>query len=113
MLPHSIKEFEKNKKLFQKLVFDTAKKIDLKPHYRIGGGHIHLDKETHFKGNDLLLRNFIVDTMNHPELFMGALSHDYLNASPLAILHRTSRERFIKILEEYDKEGNIEVFYLK
>ena len=111
--PHSIKEFEKNKHLFQKLVFDTAKKVGLEPHYRIGGGHIHLDKKTHFKGNDLLLRNFIVDTMNHPELFMGALSHDYLNASPLAILHRTSRENFIKILKEYDKDRNIENFLTK
>ena len=111
--PHSIKEFEKNKALFQKLVFDAAKKVGLEPHYRIGGGHIHLDKETHFKGNGLLLRNFIVDTMNHPELFMGALSHDYLNASPLAILHRTSREKFIKILEECDKKSNIKDFLVK
>ena len=101
--PHSIKEFKESKSAIQELVFDTAKLVGLTAHERIGGGHIHLDRLTHFRGSGLLLRNFIVDIFNHPELFMGALSHDYLNAPPLALLSSSAREKFKEILRKYDE----------
>ncbi|CAF1366082.1 unnamed protein product [Didymodactylos carnosus] len=86
---------EKNLLLIQQTIFDTASAIGLKPHRRIGGGHFHLDKETHFgKDNSVLFRNFLVDLMNRPELFLGGLSLDLLNAPPLAILSKEQQEAF-------------------
>lgn len=70
----------------QDLIWDSAKEIGFTPHWRIGGGHIHIDIESAFNSNPLLQRNYLADTFNNPELYMGALSYDYLNAPPLAIL---------------------------
>jgi hypothetical protein len=42
--------------------------------------------DSHFHGDALLFRNFIVDLFNRPLLFLGGLSLDLLNAPPLAIL---------------------------
>ncbi len=85
------------------LIFDSVKKEGFKPHYRLVGGHIHLDKRTHFKNNILLFRNFLVDLYNNSELFMGALSHDYLNAPPLAVLGKESKRELKSLLKEVDK----------
>jgi hypothetical protein len=62
-----------------------------RPHPRVGGGHLHLEYASHFRGanggfDTLLMRNFIVDISNRPLLFLGGLSRDLLNAPPLAVL---------------------------
>ena len=101
--PLTEKQFKKHKKKLQKLVWDAGELAGVKPHNRLVGGHIHLDIKTHFSGNDLLQRNFIVDLFNHPELFMGAFSLDYLNAPPLATLGRKAIEKVRKALEEFDQ----------
>lgn len=95
----------------QKVIFDTADVIDLVPDDRIGGGHLHFDVFTHFEGNQKLIRNFIVDIMNNPELFMGPLGFDPLNAPPLAILSKEQQNMFVSALKKFD-EGYIDIHEL-
>ena len=59
--PYTLIEFEQDHELIQNMLFDTAFKVGLYPHYRIGCGHLHLEYQTHFGDNALLFRNFIVD----------------------------------------------------
>lgn len=102
--PMTLADIRENKAIFQALVWDTAEEVGLKPHYRVGGGHIHLDLEGHFQQNHNLFRNFIVDLANHPELFMGLFSLDYLNAPPLALLGRESIDQFSETLNQFDND---------
>ncbi len=95
--------FAKHSELFQKLIWDSAKKIGISPHTRVGGGHIHLEIKSFFGSDRNLFRNFLVDLANHPELFLGALGFDLLNAPPLAILFGKQKQNFEKILADFDK----------
>ncbi len=100
--PMTLEEVKANESLIQSLVFDSAFEVGLTPHRRLGGGHIHLDIETHFNHNELVFRNFVVDLFNSPELFMGALSHDYLNAPPTEVLERVVSDAIAAALFELD-----------
>lgn len=95
--------FSEHSELFQKLIWDAAKRIGIKPHTRVGGGHIHLEIKSFFGNDRNLLRNFLVDLANHPELFLGALGFDLLNAPPIAILFGKQKQSFEKVLAEFDK----------
>ncbi len=95
--------FSKHSDLLQKLIWDSAKKIGINPHARVGGGHIHLEIKSFFGNDRNLFRNFLVDLANHPELFLGALGFDLLNAPPIAILFGKQKQNFEKILAEFDK----------
>ena len=101
--PMTLAEIRKYKDILQALVWDCASEVGLTPHYRVGGGHIHLDIKGHFKNNHTLFRNFIVDIFNHPELFMGAFSLDYLNAPPFALLGENAIQSFARALDRYDR----------
>ena len=95
--------FAKHSEVFQKLVWNIAEKIGIRPHSRVGGGHIHLEIESFFGNDRNLFRNFLVDLANHPELFLGALGFDLLNAPPMAILFGKQKQNFEKIILEFDK----------
>lgn len=97
------KSFSQHSGLFQKLIWDSAKKIGLNPHSRVGGGHIHLEIKSFFGEDRNLFRNFLVDLANHPELFLGALGFDLLNAPPVAVLFGKQKQNFEGILAEFDK----------
>lgn len=99
--PMTAEEYLNQSKKFQQ-IFSFANELGYKAHFRIGGGHIHIDVLSAFGGSELAARNFIVDLMNRPELAMGALNKDYLNAPPLAILKGNQRKNFIKKLHMYD-----------
>ncbi len=101
--PMDSKTFSDHSPFFQKLIWETAQTIGLKPHSRIGGGHIHLEIKSYFGENLNLFRNFIVDLANHPELFLGALGFDLLNAPPLAVLNKIQMLNFENLLHEFDK----------
>lgn len=81
-------------------VFTSAARVDLFPHERIGGGHIHIDRNSF--GSELAIRNFLVDYFNHPELALGVLGFDPLNAAPLATAPMTSVEELRWALSRFD-----------
>ena len=103
--PLTVKEFKENMNKLQTLIWDTGKHLGVQPHSRVGGGHIHVDIKTNFGNNTLLQRNFIVDLFNHPELFMGALSLDYLNAPPLAFFPPDQISIIEKALRNFDNNN--------
>ncbi len=81
-------------------LFAIAASVGLEPHERIGGGHIHIAR-TSF-GSELAIRNFIVDYCNHPELALGVLGFDSLNAPPLASAPDESIDAFVEGLAAFD-----------
>jgi hypothetical protein len=62
-------------------IFVSAANIGYFPRLWQGGGHINIDLAV-FENRPLLFRNFLVDLLNHNELFMGIFNYDYFNARP-------------------------------
>ncbi|NQZ00083.1 MAG: hypothetical protein HRT45_05365 [Bdellovibrionales bacterium] len=98
--------------LLQRLIWDTAKGLGLSPHERIGGGHITLDSATHFAGDELLERNFLADTLNHPELSIGGLGLVNGGAKPAAVLEPHILEAIAAEFSKFD-EGLIDIHKLR
>ncbi len=103
--PMTLEGLERNRAPIQNAVWDAASDAGLMPHWRIGNGHLHLDIASHFGEDAVLFRNFVADLANRPELFMGALSMDFLNAPPLAVLMSEQRRAFARLLERFDRGG--------
>lgn len=87
-------------------LFDAAAESGLRPHHREGGGHIHIGLETTFGRDANFFRNFLVDMANHPELATEILSDSNPNSPPIALHGKKSRERFARIVKDFD-EGKI------
>ncbi len=107
--PATIKTFRKYRDQLQSLVWDSALEIGLEPHYRFGGGHVHISKEESFKSglfvkkpNDFYKRNFLADMLSNSEVFMGGLGFDLLNASGLSLYSLNTHRRLEIALEEFD-----------
>lgn len=97
--PLTLAEYRANAPRFEQL-FETARRLGLAPHHRIGGGHVHLDRASF--GSPTVLRNFIVDYVNRPELALGDMGFDLMNAPPLALAPRASIEAFAEGLAAFD-----------
>jgi len=107
--PMTHKQLLKRSEILDRLVWKAAKRVNLVPHKRLGGGHLHLDIETNFKGDRKLFRNFVVDLVNRPELFMGGFGLNYFNAPPLSFYGSKALKSFSKIISNFDKKENISV----
>lgn len=77
----TVAEFKRYKSDMQDAIFVSAANVGYFPEWWRGGGHINIDV-TNFKENRLLYRNFVVDLLNHNELFMGIFNYDMQNAEP-------------------------------
>jgi len=95
--------------ILEDLVWRTAKKAYVVPHKRLGGGHLHLDIPTNFNNDRELFRNFIVDLINRPELFMGGLGLNYFNAPPLSFYSPNKLVGFKKIISDFDKDPTVTI----
>ncbi|RME18331.1 MAG: hypothetical protein D6797_00640 [Bdellovibrio sp.] len=82
MPPMTAEDYMKYESDIQKAIFDSAYNVGMIPLLFLGGGHISIGLD-YFKNDLLLLRNFIVDFINHNELSMGILNYDTNNALPL------------------------------
>jgi hypothetical protein len=108
--PSTEKQIEKNLKRIQADIFDTAFKSDLFPASRFlgqkwAGSHIHVGAISAFGKNESsvrLLKNFMVDFTNHPELALGIFTEDLVNAPPLHKLPREQQENFKKIIHDVE-----------
>ncbi|MGH1468804.1 MAG: hypothetical protein ACRBBP_07995, partial [Bdellovibrionales bacterium] len=107
--PVSLEEFKNLQEPLQNLVWSAANQADVRPHDRLGGGHIHLDIESHFGKDRLAFRNFIVDLANRPELFMGAFGFNYFNAPPLALFGQEALDGFKEVLHNFDTHPDLEI----
>lgn len=68
----------------QDAIFVSAANEGFFPAMFRGGGHINVSSRS-FLEDPLLFRNFIVDILNHNELFMGVFGYDTNNALPLPL----------------------------
>ncbi len=102
--PSTVQEFKSKEKLLNKFIWDTGKTLGLKPHKRIGGGHINMDLTTAFPGNNaLLFRNFIVDQANSPELTAGIFGNHTGNSPPISALEPHLHDVFKEVIQIFDE----------
>jgi hypothetical protein len=79
--PMTVDEYKKYAADLQDAIFVSAANIGHFPALWQGGGHINIDVEN-FRRNPLLFRNFMVDLVNHNELYFGIFNYDLQNAVP-------------------------------
>ena len=113
--PMTVEEFKAFKSDMQDAIFASGAATGFYPQLWQGGGHINIDLHV-FRKDLLLYRNFIIDLLNHNELFMGIFEynmtnagfpHELKNSDPekaLALIERDVRRRratFAKITEHF------------
>jgi hypothetical protein len=76
--PMSFADFKRYGRDIQDAIFVTAANSGYFPALWQGGGHINIDNDI-FRKNPLLLYNFVIDLLNHNELFLGIFNFDMQN----------------------------------
>ena len=107
--PETFERYRQLEPRIREFIFKSANKVDLAPHPNLGGGHIHMGLLSAFDNNQLLFRNYVVDTMNHPELAMGIFSKDYINSPPVAILGEEAKKEMKAVLAEFDADPKMTI----
>jgi hypothetical protein len=102
--PMTLEEFRQYQGDMQDAIFVSAANEGLWPPAFLGGGHINLSMST-FKGNDLLLRNFFVDFLNHNELFMGIFNYDTHNSASICVQSSTVQKQVRSVIGKFDAGG--------
>ncbi len=104
--PSTLATFRDKKEIMEKFIFGSAKDLGMKPHERIGGGHLNVDLVTGFDNGDArLFRNFVVDRINNPELVWGIFGNHMGNAPPVSALERRLHWQMENIIKEFDEKG--------
>lgn len=101
-IPGSVDFFRKFERDMQDAIFASASNEGFFPAMFQGGGHVNIGLGA-FDGNDLLLRNFIVDLYNHNELFMGVFNYDTSNALPFDLLNPEVRRQMKAEIRAFDQ----------
>lgn len=101
--PMTYSQLQMRYEILNRLVWKSAKKAGVAPHKSLGGGHLHLDIESHFGNDKLLFRNFVVDLANRPQLFMGGFGINYFNP-PLSLYEPNELGGFKKIIADFDTD---------
>ncbi len=98
--PSTVSGYEANRSLMDRVMFQPSKNFGLRPASFLASGHIHMDQRSAFRGNPQLLRDFIVDILNHSGFISGPLTtHDRLTAlSPLRDL-----QAIRQVIEDFDR----------
>lgn len=102
--PMTLDQHSALKETFRSLVFEQAKRARLDPQPYAGQGHVHIGVKSAFGEDSVLLRNFLVDFYNHPEMGLGVLqdSDPGKNASQIAELSAQTKEAWRKVIREFD-----------
>jgi hypothetical protein len=101
MGPMVVADYERFSSDIQDAIFVSAQKVDMWPALFRGGGHINMDFD-YFRERPILLRNFLVDQVNHSELSMGIMNYDTNNAAPIA--NAGLLEQFKNAIQTFDSE---------
>jgi hypothetical protein len=78
--PSTVDEYQDNEKIISDLLFSPIKNFGLMPAWINGGGQYHMDVKSAFEGDEQLLRDFIVDLLNHPGFFVGGMGKAFWRA---------------------------------
>jgi hypothetical protein len=99
--PMTVAEILENKEDIQTAVFDSAWEVKLMAALYRGGGHINMSAGP-FEHDHLFFRNFIVDMLNHNELWYGIFNYDPSNGTPFELLHETTQEQVLSNIRRVD-----------
>lgn len=101
MKPMTAAQFAKFASDIQDAIFVSAANLGFFPAHYLGGGHINVDIGYFQSKPPVLLRNFIVDWLNHSELSMGIFNYDTNNATSYGLLP-DFRRQVSDILAKFD-----------
>lgn len=102
--PSTVSEFTERKDIIKRMIWESGAELDLKPHVRIGGGHVNVDLKTAFPNNDaLLFRNFVVDQANNPHLVAGIFGNHTGNSPPISALEPHLHDSFKDTIRIFDE----------
>jgi hypothetical protein len=97
--PMTVEQFKQFKDDMQDAIFVTAANAGHFPAVWQGGGHINIDIKN-FVRNPILFRNFIVDLLNHNELFMGVFECNlYHNSQPHELYSVTDIPKALRLID--------------
>lgn len=99
--PMTVEEFKRFQSDMQDAIFASGAATGFYPLLWQGGGHINIDLHV-FRKDLNLYRNFIVDLLNHNELFMGIFEFN-TNAGYPHELKESNPEKALELIER-DKE---------
>jgi hypothetical protein len=100
--PMTVAEFESVAVNIEDAIFTSARNRGMWPALYAGGGHINIDLK-YFFDKPILLRNFLVDLVNHSELAFGIMNYDSNNAVPIPLLNDLL-DGFQKSIREFDEK---------
>lgn len=107
--PLVLGDWKKQRDRIQNHFFDPAAALGMTPAPDRGGGHIHMDGKA-FEADSRLLRNWIVDFHNHPEVAFGVLRHvKNKNGALWAHLSEQTQAALRGVIKRFDfdlKAGN-------
>lgn len=102
MTPMTVGDFARFKNDIHDAVFTSAANTGHFPALYLGGGHINIDLNYFLERPPILVRNFLVDWVNHSELSMGILGYNTnsamsYSASPIA------QRAFAAVADQFDR----------
>lgn len=101
MKPMTVEQYEKYEADIQDAIFASCANEAHFPYLFKGGGHINVDMH-YFDDKPLLFRNFIVDLLNHNELFLGIWGYDTHNALPFDLIDPDDYQGIHEILKKFE-----------
>lgn len=101
MSPMTVADSEKFADDIQDAIFATAANVDLYPSLFMGGGHINIGIQI-LKKHPLLLRNFIMDSLNNSFLFSGIMNYDVHNAVPMNLVGHQYVQKYLEKIRDFD-----------
>lgn len=107
--PQTSKQWKKNEKLIQKVIFDGFADIGLVPHEREGAGHLNVGLK-YFLKNPKLFLNFIVDFYNHEGvgIVLNSQVDNQRDAPYLSQQYKSETERLDNEIKIKEALANIE-----
>lgn len=84
-------------------IYNSAKEIGIGPSYAMGGGHIHLGAKGLFTEDPELLRDFLVDLYNHPEISLEILGDLSSDDPTIHALPSKNKKAFYSLIDQFDK----------
>lgn len=98
--PATVDELKENSEFINDVVFNKINTLCAGPAWLFGSGHMHIDRDSAFKGNSQLMRDFIVDMINTPGLYLGPYVRDrYTSNDPRRIANIRS------VIEKFDADA--------
>lgn len=103
--PIHVKDLKVHTKKLTEIILIAGRRQGLYPAKHTGGGHLHFDFKSFFQGDPALLRDFLVDSYNHQEIFRMFFGGQLDNAPTLLDLPQESQIAFRKLIEDFDREA--------